>query len=756
MSVFSIDFETRSRADLKKVGAFRYAFDPSTEILCVAIAKDDEKPLIWVPDNGTELTAGFAASSTRAELMFQEISNDPTALIYAHNGAGFEYPIAEALWQKTFGLPPPRPEQWRCTMAMARRAGLPASLDKCSQALGLTEKKDPRGMALIRKFCVPQKKGAKARKLAAEDAGLTIYEYEKALKDTSLDEQFINPEDEPTAFKELCDYCVQDVIVEQAIHRKLKAFELKGINLRMFQSTMNINMRGFPVNLDALRKADKIIDEETDRLSAEFFKLTGFMPTQRDRVFEWFKANGFEGENLRAETLEDFFESEEFDESTDLGKALMIKKRTSYASVKKVKSMLICAGPQDNRVRGTLNDYGAGTGRLSASLVQPQNCKKPSKHLEKYTEAIYRDIIDGADAAYLSLVYGPPLECISSSIRHFIHDADPSYGERPFLDADYSAIESRIASWQAGEEWKLEVFRTHGKIYEATACRMYGMEMEEFDSYKKLNGSHHPFRQKGKQGELSCTYQGSVGAMVRMGALRDGISKKELPAIVEAWREISPKAVELWGNAQNAAKSAIQYPGQRYEFGVGAEFFCAQTAGINFLFMRLPSGRKIAYPHPKLEKQLRWSTVDRKMEEEVRHTILNPTPQDVEKAHRQVEKARLAYPKMKINNARVSEAITYWGQIPMKTVWGRISMYGGSIFNNLCQGTAADLLSEGVHRLIERGYEPCSLVHDQVFSHHLPGQTLDEYVSLLTQMPAWAGGLPLAASGDVIPFYKKG
>lgn len=714
---YSLDFETRSRADLKKVGAARYANDPSTEILCVAIAKDDEEPVVWTTRLADEYTSGGQFESFK---LLREISGNPEALVYAHN-ASFECFISDALWLKTFGCPPPLHDQWRCTMAMSRRAALPPSLDKCSQALNLTQKKDARGGALIRKFCVPQKSGS-----------------------------FINPADEPEAFKELCDYCVQDVRVEREIHKKLHAFELKGLHLQVFQLTLDINTRGIPVNLDALQKAQKIIDEETDRLAGQFRSITGLEHTQNAKFLVWLKDRGFKHANLQAATMEEVFEDEDFDESTPLGQALMIKKRVSYASLKKVAAMIACAGPHDNRVRGTLNDYGAGTGRWSASLIQPQNFKKPSKHLEKLTEAIYKDIIEGANAAYLSLVYGPPLECISSCIRHFIQDT-----EGPFLDADYSSIEARIAAWQAGEDWKVEVFNTHGRIYEAVACRMYGMTMEQFDEYKATHGAHHPYRQKGKQGELSCTYQGGPNALIKMGALRDGIERKELPGMVKDWRAACPATVQLWYDGEHAAKQAVKSPGVRFPFGVRCEMFTGRTAGIEYLFMRLPSGRRIAYPWPKIEKQLRWTTLHPAAGEEVSHAILNPTVEEVQKAKKEVIKSRELFPEAKLNEPRMGDGITYWGQIPMKAAWGRNSLYGGKVLENLCQAIAADVMAIGADNARQAGYEIVSLIHDEALAHSKHGQTIEQFIELLTDMPPWADGLPLKAAGGVIPFYRK-
>ena len=703
MSIFSLDFETRSRADLKKVGAFRYANDPSTEILCVAIAKDDEDPVvchIGNVHNEEDLIKGYH--------LIREISGNPEALVYAHN-ASFEIAISDALWQKTFGCPPPRHDQWRCTMAMARRAALPASLDKCSQALGLTQKKDPRGASLIRKFCVPQKNG-----------------------------EFINPADEPAAFKELCDYCVQDVKVEQAIHKKLKGFELKGFPLKTFQLDIAINTRGFPVNLEGLANADKLVEEETLRLADLFRKLTGLEFTQNAKFLVWLKQRGFEHSNLQAATMEEVFEDEDFDDSTDLGKALMIKKRLSFVSLKKIKSMLACAGPHDNHVRGTLTWHGTGPGRWSASLVQPQNFKRPSV---KNTEQAYQDICDGCTLAWLELVYGPPLEVISSCIRHFIHDKPNN-----FLDADYSAIQARTVCWLAGQADAVEDFKNGVDRYCKMASVLYGRPVNKYD---------HAFPERfiGKQIVLGCGF-GMGGPKFRATCeklgyhdLEEGLEHKA----VATFRETHPKVVELWKALENAAKNAIRNPGQSYPAGEFLQMFCTTTAGMKYLLMKLPSGRKIAYPDPKLEQQIRWrqeigsiSKKDGSVEKLYSaHSILNPSPLQIVKV------------KERDPSARVSETITFYGQITGKQIWGRVTTYGGKLAENGTMGVETDVMMHGLILAEEAGYEVASVVHDEAISYMKPGQNIEDFIGHLTNLPDWAAGLPVAAEGGIIPYYKK-
>lgn len=1027
MPVYHIDFETKSRCDLKKCGAYRYANDPSTEILCVAIAEGNGEPVLWHVGQCADVMDSPAWS------LIEAVSDDSEVIIYAHN-AGFERSISDALWTKTFGLPAPHYSQWRCTAAMGRRAALPASLEKLAEALKLGHQKDPKGKVLIRKFSIPQTVG-------------------------KLKGHFINPEDDPDAFKEFCDYCIQDVKVEQEIHRVLKDFELSGVPLETFILDMEINGRGFPVNLDALHKALKIVEEESGRLGGEFTKLTGCSPNQNAVFLAWLKARGYEGDNLRAETLEETLEDEDFDSTTEVGRALTLKKQISYASLKKIPAMINCAGPHDNRVRGTLTFHGAGPGRWSATLVQPQNFKRPT--IDE-TEAVYDAICSGCDATWLREIYGPPLEMVSSSIRHFIHDT----ANGDMLDADYAAIEARVIAWQAQEEWRLEVFRTHGKIYEASASQMFKVPLQDFTDYKKKTGKNHPLRQKGKTAELACIaegqlvdtdyglvpieavtpytlvydgkefvkhggvvyqgikevityedltatedhivftedgtcqfgdaarskksllqskpsrenlrfcgdhipgetipqrqmegrlcpskmhklqtrvvgvrrepcerekqrvlsvqstpsgssvavqkgrgygaevqqrerprvsqlrwarykvqiqhgpersylgdgeswliqafrvrqdqqrrrlrawefevrhsdnaaeepkrlqssatdggmgedtkplsiqygtaiiasrleyrgdstlsqkgssgeakelahhrgesrkvrtydilncgprnrfvvsgvvvhncgYRGGAGAMVKMGALKEGLTKKELPAIVKAWREASPSIVKLWDETEAAAVQAVRTPNIKIPFGVRCHFISTRTAGMKYLFMVLPSGRRISYPEPMIEKVLVWGVKkttkdenDEDVEEMTWMKILNPTTDQILQV------------KEKHSNARTKDGLTIFSQLPKTVHWGRALTHGGILVENCVQGIAFDFMAEGALNASKAGYEICALIHDEALSAYHPekGQNLEEFVALLTKLPAWAEGMPLKAEGDVVKFYRK-
>ena len=271
-----LDFETFSEADLKKVGAYRYAFDPSTEILCAAVAFDDEEPMVWSQEDESCIQ------------YFGPLS-DPSVLIYAHN-AMFEMAICQALITKTWGISCPDLSRFRCTMSLARRASLPAKLEKLAEVLELGQQKDARGKSLIRKFSVMQspKKPTKAHP-------------------NGLPARRIRPEDDPAAFAEFCQYCAQDVRVEQQVARKLAYFD-EPINNANYTLDAIINARGVTVNLEALRHAQTLIDEETEIVSRKFRELCGFEVTQNARLLEWLREQGVDLPDLQAETIENFLE----------------------------------------------------------------------------------------------------------------------------------------------------------------------------------------------------------------------------------------------------------------------------------------------------------------------------------------------------------------------------------------------------------------------------------------------------------------
>lgn len=688
-----LDFETFSLADIKDVGAYRYAFDPSTEILCAAMALGDGEPVCWSGDPNIEELAPETYESHWSAL------ENPEVLIYAHN-AQFEMAICQALLEKTWGIKAPAIERFRCTMSLARRAALPGKLEKLAETLGLTNLKDKRGSALIKKFSMMQK--AKASTKAHPEG---------------LPPRRIRPEDDPEAFAQFMEYCKQDVRAEQEVARRLAYFD-EPINNANYTLHEIINARGVTVNLGALQNAQRIIEEETEIVSAQFRELTGFEVTQRDKLLKWVNEDGHGLPDLQAETIETFLEeqSEKIGEPSKVEEALRMKQSIAYASIKKVATMLACAGPHDNRIRGMLNHHGATTGRSTNSLVQFQNMKRPTI---KHSEDAYREICAGISREMLELCYGPPLEVISSSIRHFVHDSIPrsrdidtglcnwcdqypqncfcpKVRENQLLDADYSAIEARIVNWLAGQEDALEEYRQGVDRYKVMASAIYGVPVDKVNK--------HPQRFVGKQCILGCGF-GMGPPKFRTTCKKVG--GYDLPMGLEetavyTFRNKHKKVKQFWYDLEKSAKAAILHKGDVYKIGKHLAFKCMDVEGMPFLFLRLPSGRKLAYPRPRIS----------------------------------------------------NDQIVHFGHI-QGAMWGDVRMWGGVYAENATQAVAADIMLHGAQKAEAKGYAIASLIHDQALAYYRPQQTVEEFVGLLTDLPDWAAGLPLEAEGGLVPFYRK-
>lgn len=377
--MYHLDYETFSPLNLREVGAFKYASHPDASIIMAAVSKDNGQPFLWV-------NPLYGVSDTCADDLIAEMAHSSDE-IYAHN-VMFESAVSRYLFKSTFGHPAPSLDRWRCTAAMARRAGLPYHLKGLAETLKLEQQKDKRGEALIDWFCQLRKDGSRN----------------------------YGPEDKIAAFGE---YCRQDVRTEMAIFDKLKAFALKGDLLETFQFDLRLNHRGVPVNMKALRAAKEVIDQVDSELAGQFSIITGFNYTQRDRVLEWFQAHGYTADNMTAPTVEKELESPRLEPLARV--ALDLLSRLKYAAVKKVNTMLECA-EDDGRIRGALFFYGAGTGRWSSKLVQFQNLKKaPNKQAAREAALCYELLCDGFGREEIEL-YGNPIELIAYAIRHFVHE----------------------------------------------------------------------------------------------------------------------------------------------------------------------------------------------------------------------------------------------------------------------------------------------------------------------------------------------
>lgn len=676
-----IDFETYSPQKLGRqqgVGAYRYANDPAAEILLMAVAFGDGEPELWVPEM---YESELCRTSPGLERRLAEVLSlpDEEVIVWAHN-AGFEIAITKYLWEKTFGgrIPAPRLSQWRCTKALALRAALPNSLENIGTNLLIDTTKDKRGEQLITKFCKP-------RKPTKANAATRIY-----------------PWDAPEDFAAFGEYCLQDVRVEQQVGVALADFNLKTQTLDAFQLHNRINDRGLPVNVQALQNAQKIIDDAAELIREKFSSITGFNPSQRDKCIEWLQERGYPGEDLKANTIEKYLEDDTWGDGKSR-QVLSLRAASSFAAVKKIKSMLACSC-DDDLVRGTLEYYGAfRTGRGAGRLIQPQNYKRPTI---KNTDLAYQMIKAGCSAEEIFMVHGNPLEVVASCIRHFIEPPDGA-----FYDADYAGIEARIVCWLAGQEDALREFRAYDakegpNVYEIMAAFIFNIPMSQIDK----DGIE---RFIGKQTVLGGGFgMGPEKFVLTCATYGKEIELEMAQIAIAGFREKNAKVASLWRKTDQAARAAIASPGQWFKAGEKIRFArsIVKSCNIDYLIMRLPSGRMLAYPYPAIE--------------------------------------RVAGKK--------GDQITFLGMLPNKSnAWGRISTYGAKLVENATQATAADFMMHGATVAEKQGFEICTLIHDEAVARKHPTLTIDDFCEALCTLPKWAEGMPLVAEGKIIPYYLK-
>lgn len=707
-----LDFETSSFCDIRKWGAYRYACDPSTRILMFAIAVGDEAPVLWRFDDP------HCEESKRANYLFaRAIDNgDP---IYAHNSQ-FEHAISRYRLAEDVGLAPPAVDQWRCTKAMCRRAAIPDSLDKASKYLKLDEGKDKKGSALIALFSDRSKTNTLSLGKERRKTQSPLYE-----KEIPWEWQVTIAGEKITvrqAWQDFMDYCRQDVVVEREIHKRLHEFDLTGNELEGFLFNARMNDRGVPVNLKALRHAQKLVNEIQKKAASEFRELTGLNPSQTAKVLEWLQDQGFAGTALNVKEMDKFLAASDL---TPQGKkALDLRNDVSYAAVKKIPSMIGSACP-DGFVRGVNLWHGARTGRDTSGLMQAQNMKKSTI---ADSEIAYGLICDGEDLeTFKSLWPDSPLEIIASCIRHFIQHPDGD-----ILDTDYAGVESRITAFLSGDQKELDVILSGRDQYKVCASEV--VFNVAYDDVTKEQ------RTVAKPVVLSCCFgTGGEGLMV---ALRDtyGVTKTlaECEGIVKRWRATHSATSDAWSAIENAATEAVRLgvSSTILDGKVGAS--CRVIAGVKYLLMRLPSGRELFYPEPKADpitmaktQKGKWLKLDGHM-----------TTEEAGEKLRQV-----------VVQSFHSYSLSFFGKITGSAHWGRVPTWGSRLFENLVQAIGADLLAYGCRQAEKQGYEIFMIVHDQALAAaKLP---LQGFIDALVKKESYAELFPLDAAGAVHPFYLK-
>jgi DNA polymerase len=652
----SIDIETYSSVDIKKCGLYKYVQSPDFQILLFAYSFDGE------PVKIIDLAQGEILP-----LDIKTALQDHNVIKHAYN-APFEWYSLNKFYYSSL-------EQWRCTMLHGLYCGYTAGLAATALALGLPEDKRKMGIgsALIKTFCVPVKPTAK-----------------NGQRTRNL------PHHEPEKWSLFKEYCKQDVVTEMEIERRLSVFPVPEQEQKLWELDQRINANGVKVDLELIEGALYCSEQITNELMQEAVKLSGLEnPKSVKQLTKWLEEEtGEEITNLQKGTVNELIVTTE---SAAARRMLEIRQELSKTSIKKYNAMADVAN-HDGRVRGLLQFYGANrTGRWSGRLIQVQNLYK--NNLETLSHA--SDCVKKKKMDALKLIYGNIPETLSQLIRTAFIPSDGNI----FLVADFSAIEARVIAWLAGEQWRLEVFATHGKIYEASASQMFGIPIEKITK----GNSEYELRQKGKVAELALGYQGSIGALIAMGALKMGLSEDELPEIVKRWRVSNKRIVDLWYSIENTALEVMRTGNAAGIKGLLIAREVDYNNKLDFLTITLPSKRKLFYAQPFLQ-----------------------------------------------NNELGREALYYRGINQETKKWENIPTYGGKLVENIVQAIARDCLAVSLQRLDAAGFQTVMHVHDEAIID-VPKEIADiKTVTDIMGAPIeWAPRLKLRAEGYRGEFYRK-
>lgn len=659
MDHLSIDLETFSSVPIAKAGAQKYIASPDFEILLFAYS------LNGAPSVCCDIAQGELLPDWVLDALC-----DPQCLKHAYNAA-FEW----GCLSKFMGRQLP-PEQWRCTMFHGLYAGYPAGLDAAGRALGLPEdkRKLSTGKALIRYFCVPctptKSNGGRRRNLPSHD---------------------------PVRWELFKEYNAQDVTTEMEIERRLSLITVPDWLQRQWETDLLINARGVAVDMEMVNGALEIGATVRERLTQEAVRISGLSnPNSVQQLSAWLEQEtGEEVTDLRKDTVAKMIA--QAPDNPEVQRMLEIRQELGKTSTKKYDAIEQAVCP-DGRVRGLLQFYGANrTGRWAGRLVQVQNLPRT------YTQPLElaRNLVKQRKLDNLRLIYGSVPDTLSQLIRTAFVASDGNV----LIDADFSAIEARVISWLAGEQWRLEVFKTHGKIYEASASQMFGVPIERI----KKGNPEYALRQKGKVAELALGYQGGAGALINMGALDMGIPEDDLPDIVQRWRDTNKRICDLWYKMNSSAVEAISTGSS---VGVGRLLVSCEYDAVHeveYLTVLLPSGRKLYYNSPQIGEN-KWG----------------------------------------------GPSISYMGMDQTTKKWKRIETYGGKLVENCVQAVARDCLAQAIENLEKEGLPVVFHIHDEVvIDCRADTATLDDVVNIMSRPIPWAPGLPLNADGWVGGFFKK-
>jgi len=645
MQYLGIDLETYSSVNLLKGGVYRYCEAEDFEILLFGYSVD-----------GGEVKVVDLARGEKIPKNIISAIYDDGIIKWAFN-ATFE----RICLSRHLGLPTGTyldPSSWRCTMIWSAYLGLPLSLMGVGAVLGLQRQKLSEGKDLIRYFCTPCNP-------TITNGGRTRNE----------------ADDAPDKWSLFIEYNKRDVEVEIAIHQRLCRFPVPDAIWDEYHLDQGINDRGVLIDKNLVGNAIRMDKRAREELIARMKDLTDLEnPNSVSQVKTWLSENGLEVDSLGKKDVKAALQ----DAPRQIQEVLELRLQLAKSSVKKYQAMenAVCS---DGRTRGMFQFYGANrTGRWAGRLVQMQNL--PQNHLEDLETA--RTLVNSGGYEAVQMLYSDVPNTLSQLVRTaFI----PRNGYR-FIVSDFSAIEARVLSWLAGETWRMEVFAGNGDIYCASASQMFKVPVEK-------HGQNAHLRQKGKIAELALGYGGSVGALKAMGALDMGLEENELKPLVNVWRQSNPNIVQFWWDVDKVVKEAVK------------DRISTNTHGIKFsyesgfLFITLPSGRRLAYVKPRMG-----------------------------------------------TNDFGSDCVTYEGVGATKK-WERIETYGPKVVENIVQAISRDILCYSMQQL--KDHRICMHIHDEIVIEAPDEVELKDIEASMAAPPSWANGLLLNADGFETKFYKK-
>lgn len=641
MQHLSIDIETYSSVNLQKAGVYKYAESPDFDILLFGYSVDGGAVHV------IDLACG---EKIPAEIV--DALSDKSVTKWAFNTQFERVCLSNYLdtWLS--------PDSWHCTLVWSATLGLPLYLEGVGAVLGLEKQKLTEGKNLIKYFCVPcaptKTNGGRTRNLPQHD--MEKWEQFKA-------------------------YNLRDVETEMSIQKKLTRFPVPDFIWNEYHLDQEINDRGIGLDMTLVEQAIAIDSISRKNLTQQIQNLTDLdNPNSVAQMKGWLSDNGLEMDTLGKKAVAETLKTA----PKHLADVLSLRQQLAKSSVKKYTAMQTAAC-KDSRARGMFQYYGANrTGRFAGRIIQLQNL--PQNHMSDLADA--RALVRSGNYDALELLYDDIPDTLSQLIRTAFVPQDG----RKFIVADFSAIEARVLAWLAGEKWRMQVFADGKDIYCSSASQMFGIPVEK-------HGINGHLRQKGKIAELALGYGGSVGALKSMGALEMGLTEEELQPLVNAWRNANPMITALWWDIDSAVKTTVR------------EHIPTEVAGLKFtyesgfLFMRLPSGRWIAYVKPR----------------------------------------------MGINQFG-SESVTYEGMGATKK-WERLESYGPKFCENAIQAIARDILVYAMQTL--RNCSIVAHVHDELIIEADRRMSLSAVCEQMGRTPPWAKGLLLRADGYECDFYKK-